>query len=133
MKKKLICLLVAGALPGIALADSTSAEIKALQAQVAALQKQMKAMQAQLSAKGGPATAQAGTKAGAGAAPAAVAIDPEPPDYGKAQATLTNDEVGEMKQQIANQQLKVDSLTDAANTGARRPVGDGLHRPDLHV
>ena len=47
MKKKLICLLVAGALPGIALAGSTSAEIKALQAQVAALQKQMKAMQAQ--------------------------------------------------------------------------------------
>ncbi|WP_233476651.1 DUF3138 family protein, partial [Burkholderia vietnamiensis] len=46
MKKKLICLLVAGALPGVALAGSTSAEIKALQAQVAALQKQMKAMQA---------------------------------------------------------------------------------------
>ncbi|WP_049098472.1 DUF3138 family protein, partial [Burkholderia cepacia] len=113
MKKKLICLLVAGALPGIALADSTSAEIKALQAQVAALQKQMKAMQAQLSAKGGTATAQAGTKA----APVAVAVDPGSPDYGKAQATLTNDEVGEMKQQIANQQLKVDSLTDAANTG----------------
>ncbi|VWC48786.1 hypothetical protein BLA6993_07693 [Burkholderia lata] len=119
MKKKLICLLVAGALPGIALADSTSAEIKALQAQVTALQKQMKAMQAQLSAKGGTATAQAGTKAGAsaGAAPVAVAVDPGSPDYGKAQATLTNDEVGEMKQQIANQQLKVDSLTDAANTG----------------
>ncbi|WP_175852383.1 DUF3138 family protein [Burkholderia cepacia] len=113
MKKKLICLLAAGALPGIALADSTSAEIKALQAQVAALQKQMKAMQAQLSAKGGTATAQAGTKA----APVAVAVDPGSPDYGKAQATLTNDEVGEMKQQIANQQLKVDSLTDAANTG----------------
>ncbi|KVK75544.1 hypothetical protein WS90_25805 [Burkholderia cepacia] len=117
MKKKLICLLVAGALPGIALADSTSAEIKALQAQVAALQKQMKAMQAQLSAKGGTATAQAGAKAQAGAAPVAVAVDPGSPDYGKAQATLTNDEVGEMKQQIANQQLKVDSLTDAANTG----------------
>ncbi|MCM3016304.1 DUF3138 family protein, partial [Bacillus subtilis] len=47
----------------------------------------------------------------------AVAADPGSPDYGKARATLTNDEVSEMKQQIANQQLKVDSLTDAANTG----------------
>lgn len=52
MKKKLICLLVAGALPGVALADSTSAQLKALQAQVAALQQQMKAMQAQLAAAG---------------------------------------------------------------------------------
>ncbi|WP_224025165.1 DUF3138 family protein, partial [Burkholderia vietnamiensis] len=61
MKKKLICLLVAGALPGVALAGSTSAEIKALQAQVAALQKQMKAMQAQLAAQpGGAAVAHAG-------------------------------------------------------------------------
>ncbi len=116
MKKKLICLLVAGALPGIALADSTSAEIKALQAQVAALQKQMKAMQAQLAGKpGGAPVAQAG--ATAAARPVIVAADPASPDYGRAQAALTNDEVSEMKQQIANQQLKVDSLTDAASTG----------------
>ena len=133
MKKKLICLLVAGALPGIALADSTSAEIKALQAQVAALQKQMKAMQAQLSAKGGPRPRRPARRQGLAPRRPPWPSTRKPPDYGKARATLTNDEVGEMKQQIANQQLKVDSLTDAANTGARRPVGDGLHRPDLHV
>ncbi|WP_010099855.1 DUF3138 family protein [Burkholderia ubonensis] len=121
MKKKLICLLVAGALPGIALADSTPAQIKALQAQVAALQKQMKAMQAQLAAQpGGGASAIAQGGAPAGGRPAAVAkvaADPASPDYGKSQALLTNDDVTEMKQQIANQQLKVDSLTDAASTG----------------
>ncbi|WP_431820705.1 DUF3138 family protein [Burkholderia sp. F1] len=119
MKKKLICLLVAGALPGIALADSTSAQIKALQAQVAALQKQMKAMQTQLAARpggGASATAQAGATSG-GKPVAVVAADPSSPDYGKAPAMLSNDDVTEMKQQIANQQLKVDSLTDAANTG----------------
>ncbi|KVW41716.1 DUF3138 family protein [Burkholderia ubonensis] len=119
MKKKLICLLVAGALPGIALADSTSAQIKALQAQVAALQKQMKAMQAQLAAQpggGAGATAQAGATSG-GRPAAVVAADPASPDYGKSQALLTNDDLTEMKQQIANQQLKVDSLTDAASTG----------------
>ncbi|OMG70854.1 DUF3138 family protein [Burkholderia ubonensis] len=119
MKKKLICLMVAGALPGIALADSTSAQIKALQAQVAALQKQMKAMQAQFAAKPGgaaSATAQAGATSG-GKPVAVVAADPASPDYGRAQAVLSNDDVTEMKQQIANQQLKVDSLTDAANTG----------------
>ena len=112
MKKKLICLLVAGALPGIALADSTSEQIKALQAQVNALQKQMKAMQSLLAAKPGGA----GTAALA-AAPAAAPVDVSSPDYGKAPAALTNDDVTEMKQQIANQQLKVDSLSDAANTG----------------
>ena len=74
MKKKLICLLVAGALPGIALADSTSAEIKALQAQ--AQQKQMKAMQAQLSAKGGPRPRRPARRQGWRRA-AAVAIDPD--------------------------------------------------------
>jgi len=107
MKKKLICLLVAGALPGIALAGSTSAEIKALQAQVAALQKQMKAMQAQLAAKPGGAGVVATSGASGGAAgggnAVAVAADPGSPDYGRARATLTNDEVSEMKQQIANQ------------------------------
>ena len=44
MKKKLICLLVAGALPGLALADSTSEQIKALQAQLNALQKEVKSL-----------------------------------------------------------------------------------------
>ena len=34
MRKKLICLLVAGSLPGIAMADATSDEIKALQTQL---------------------------------------------------------------------------------------------------
>jgi hypothetical protein len=44
-------------------------------------------------------------------------VDISSPDYGKARATLTNDQVDTMKQQIANQQLKVDSLVDAQNTG----------------
>ncbi|KKI77784.1 hypothetical protein WQ49_24150 [Burkholderia cenocepacia] len=78
MKKKLICLLVAGALPGIALAGSTSAEIKALQAQVAALQKQMKAMQAQLAAKPGGAGG-ARRPARAAAWPAAATPSRSPP------------------------------------------------------
>jgi hypothetical protein len=111
MRKKLICLLVAGALPGIALADSTSAQIKALQAQLNALQKEVKDLKSQLATK--PAAGGAGTATAATPAP----VDVSSPDYGKARATLTNDEVTEMKQQIANQQLKVDSLTDAANTG----------------
>ncbi|MGF6755763.1 DUF3138 family protein [Paraburkholderia sp. GAS42] len=113
MRKKLICLLVAGALPGVALADSTSSQIKALQAQLNALQKEVKELRAQVAPK------QAGVPAGAPSKPvvAAAPVDITSPDYGKAQATLTNDEVTTMKQQIANQQLKVDSLEDAANTG----------------
>ncbi|MEQ5842366.1 DUF3138 family protein [Paraburkholderia acidicola] len=119
MKKKLICLLVAGALPGIALADSTSDQIKAMQAELHALQKEVKDLRAQVAGKkaapGTPAVATGGTVAAPAVATAPVDISS--PDYGKARATLTNDEVGSMKQQIANQQLKVDSLVDAANTG----------------
>ncbi|WP_323123597.1 DUF3138 family protein [Burkholderia alba] len=111
MRKKLICLLVAGSLPGVALADSTSAQIKALQAQLNALQKEVKSLKSAL-------TAQAGqTAAAPAAAQAAAPVDVSSPDYGRAPARLSNDEVDQMKQQIANQQLKVDSLEDAANTG----------------
>ncbi|MGU7772716.1 DUF3138 family protein [Burkholderia sp. MR1-5-21] len=108
MRKKLICLMVAGSLPGFAAAESTSDQIKTLQAELHALQKEMNAMRAQLAAK--PKAAEA--------TPAAAApVDESSPDYGKAPAQLTNDDVSAMKQQIANQQLKVDSLSDAANTG----------------
>ena len=120
MKKKLICLLVAGALPGVALADSTSAQIKALQQQLNALQKEVKELRAQVATKpaaGGTGTTTAGGGTAPGAAVAAAPVDITSPDYGKAQATLTNDDVTAMKQQIANQQLKVDSLEDAAQTG----------------
>ncbi|WP_321883819.1 DUF3138 family protein, partial [Paraburkholderia bannensis] len=48
MKKKLICLLVAGALPGLAFADSTSDQIKALQQQLNALQKEVKSLKSEL-------------------------------------------------------------------------------------
>ena len=51
MKKKLICLLVAGAVPGLALADSTSDQIKALQAQLNALQKEVKSLRSELATK----------------------------------------------------------------------------------
>ncbi|WP_179405594.1 DUF3138 family protein [Burkholderia guangdongensis] len=108
MKKKLICLLVAGALPGVALADSTSAQIKALRAELNELHKEVKSLKSELAAK------PAGT---AQAAVAAAPADASSPDYGKAPAVLTNDDLGEMKQEIASQQLKVDSLSDAANTG----------------
>jgi len=107
MKKKLICLLVAGSLPGLASADTTSDQIKALQAELQALQMQVKQLRGNAAVSLGPTAAPA----------AAAQVDISSPDYGKAPAALTNDEVGQMKQQLANQQMKVDSLTDAANTG----------------
>ncbi len=55
MKKKLICLLVAGALPGFAGAASTSAQIKALQAQLNALQAQVKELRTALASQHGAA------------------------------------------------------------------------------
>ncbi|WP_322063489.1 DUF3138 family protein, partial [Paraburkholderia sp. J63] len=60
MKKKLICLLVAGALPGLAFADSTSDQIKALQAQLNALQKEVKSLKSEIAASntGAKATAR---------------------------------------------------------------------------
>ncbi|WP_232505775.1 DUF3138 family protein, partial [Burkholderia thailandensis] len=64
MKRKLICLLVAGALPGLAGAASTSAQIKALQAQLNALQAQMKELRAALASQHG---ATGGGAAGKGA------------------------------------------------------------------
>ena len=122
MKKKLICLLVAGSLPGFAMADATSDQIKALQEQLNALQKEVKQLRAEVASKpkaAATATAAAPARAAApvAAAPAEAPVDISSPEYGKARATLTNDEVTSMKQQIANQQLKVDSLVDAANTG----------------
>jgi len=117
MRKKLICLLVAGALPGLALADTTSDQIKALQTQLNALQKEVKSLKSELAqSKNTTKGAAAGGTAAVVAAPAP-AVDISSPDYGKSQAHLTNDDIDAMKQQIANQQLKVDSLSDAANTG----------------
>ncbi|QBR03342.1 DUF3138 family protein [Paraburkholderia pallida] len=109
MRKKLVCLMVAGALPGLAAADTTSDQIKALQAQLHALQNEVKTLREQ----------QGAAKPVAAAAPStqAQAVDASSPDYGKAPAHLTNDEVDQMKQQLANQQMKVDTLTDAATTG----------------
>ncbi|WP_175919899.1 DUF3138 family protein [Burkholderia pyrrocinia] len=114
MKKKYLCALIAGALPGLAAANSSADQIRALQQQLAVLQRQMSAMQSQLAAK--PAAAPAASNA-APAATGTVAPDPSAPGYGQARAALTNDDVTEIRQQVANQQLKVDSLTDAARTG----------------
>ena len=116
MRKRLVCLMVAGALPGLAMADTTSDEIKSLEAQLHALQKEVKQLRAQQTpAASGKSTASAAAAAAPTAPPPAV--DASSPDYGSAPAHLTNDEVDQMKQQISSQQLKVDSLTDAATTG----------------
>jgi hypothetical protein len=117
MRKKLICLLVAGSLPGVAMADATSDEIKALQAQLNALQKEVKQLRSEVAAKPKAVAAAPAPAPAAAPAVAAAPVDISSPDYGKSQATLTNDQVDSMKQQIANQQLKVDSLVDAQNTG----------------
>ena len=61
MRKKLICLLVAGSLPGIAMADTTSDQIKALQAQLNALQKEVKQLRSEVATK--PKAAAAATAA----------------------------------------------------------------------
>jgi Protein of unknown function (DUF3138) len=116
MRKKLICLLVAGSLPGIAMADATSDEIKALQTQLNALQKEVRQLRSEVAAKP-KAVAAAPAPVVTVPAVAEAPVDISSPDYGKARATLTNDQVDTMKQQIANQQLKVDSLVDAQNTG----------------
>lgn len=110
MRKKIICLLVTLGLPGIAFADSTSADIEALQSQLKQLQKEVNTLKSSLAAK------SSGTSAG-GAAQVAHPVDASSPDYGRAPAQLTNDEVSEIKQQIAGQQLKVDTLTDASISG----------------
>jgi type II secretory pathway pseudopilin PulG len=51
MKKRLICVLVAGVLPGLAAASPTGDQLKALQQQLAALQQEVKGLQSQLAAK----------------------------------------------------------------------------------
>ena len=107
MKKRLISVLVAGVLPGLAAASPTGDQIKALQQQLAALQQEVEGLQSQLAAK--PVSTPTPASAAAVAPPSA--------DYGHAPAVLTNDEVAAMKQQTSNQQLKVDALTDAAQTG----------------
>ena len=123
MRKKLICLLVAGALPGLAMADTTSDQIKALQQELNSLQKEVKSLKSELAqsknTKATAKTAAAGTATATATAAAAPAqeVDVSSPDYGKAPAHLTNDDLDAIKQQVANQQLKVDSLSDAANTG----------------
>ncbi|MGB8421309.1 DUF3138 family protein [Paraburkholderia sp.] len=109
MKKRLISALVAGVLPGLAAASPTGDQIKALQQQLATLQQEVKGLQSQLAAKPVAKPAPAST--------AAAAVDPSSADYGQAPAVLTNDDVTELKQQAASQQLKVDALTDAAQTG----------------
>ncbi|MEX4002083.1 DUF3138 family protein [Paraburkholderia sp. EG285A] len=108
MKKRLICALVAGVLPGLAAASPASERVQALQKQLDALQKEVSSLKQELEAQQGKA---------APAAVAAPGVDVTSPEYGTQPARLTNDDVEAMKQQMANQQLKVDSLTEAASTG----------------
>ncbi|WP_179404504.1 DUF3138 family protein [Burkholderia guangdongensis] len=81
--------------------QSESARIQALQAQLNALQAQFNALKKSMAAA--PAAAPAAT------ATAAADENAVPP--------MTTEEMQEMRQQVANTQLKVDSLTDAATTG----------------
>ncbi|OXC79780.1 Uncharacterized protein in putrescine utilization cluster [Caballeronia sordidicola] len=96
----------------MAMADSTSDQIKALKAQLNVLQNEVKQLRSEVASK-----PQANAATAAAPRVAEAPIDISSPDYGKARAMLNNDQVDTMKQQIANQQLKVDSLVDAANTG----------------
>jgi hypothetical protein len=78
---------------------SDAAQLDALKAQVAALQSQVDALRASI------ATVSAAAPAPAAAAPAT------PP------VVLTNDDAAQMREQLNNMTLKVDSLEDAATTG----------------
>jgi len=115
MRKTLICLLVASTLPAAARADVTSDQVAALRAQLDALKGEVKQMRSQMAAA--PKAVASGKEPAAVSAEGVTPVAVASPDDGNAPATLTNDEVEAMKQHIANQQLKVDSLTDAANTG----------------
>lgn len=109
MKRKLICLLIAGCLPGLAAAETASdKKIKILEAQLQALQKTVKELQTEVHAQ---------HQVGTAVAAAPVAVDPSSPNYGSAPASISNDDLDSLKQQVASQQLKVDTLTTAAQTG----------------
>src|SRR5471032_675973 len=84
MRKKLICLLVAGSLPGMAMADTTSDQINALRAQLNALQKEVKQLRAEVATQ--PKTTTSASAATAVPAPAVAAapVDISSPDYGRA-------------------------------------------------
>ncbi|MEX3953525.1 DUF3138 family protein [Paraburkholderia sp. EG287B] len=104
MRWQLICLIVSGTVPCLAIADPISARIEGLQQELKALQAEVESLKAELAAK-----------------PPAVntphVVDASKPGYGNAPARLTNDDLADMKQQLASQQLKVDSLSDAATSG----------------
>ncbi|NYH13574.1 hypothetical protein GGD41_000802 [Paraburkholderia bryophila] len=103
---KRLVMLIACALPGLATADT---RMSALQTQLDALQKQVSALKQELNAQEKIKEQQT--------VPVSAPVDPSSPDYGSAPATLTHDQLDEMKQQISGQQLKTDSLVDAASTG----------------
>ncbi|MCA7928179.1 DUF3138 family protein [Burkholderia cepacia] len=100
-----------------------ASRMKALQAQVTALQQQVNALRASMLAAQAPGAATAATAATAAnatssgarigsintVAAAAPAADSAP--------AFTNDDLQQMREQIANASLKVDSLQEAATTG----------------
>ena len=111
-----LCLLAFEAVAAFAIEPqptSDASRLKALQAQVNALQANLDSLRKTIAASAAPAaSANAGT-ANIGpvntAAAAAPASDTAP--------AFTNDDVQQMREQIANASLKVDTLQEAATTG----------------
>jgi hypothetical protein len=113
-----LCLLAFEAVAAFAIEPqptSDASRLKALQAQVNALQANLDSLRKTTAASAAPAasanagTANIGPVNTAAAAAAAPASDTAP--------AFTNDDVQQMREQIANASLKVDTLQEAATTG----------------
>jgi len=111
MTKKLICLLATIWTPGLAMADTTNAEIQALESKLNTLQQQVTQLRAEVAAEATPhAAAQSESQP-----PATAAVAPA--DEGKQPAVLSRDELADLKHQIAGQATQVEALQTAATSG----------------
>jgi len=117
MKRKLISVLIAG-LPALAMADS-GADIKSLKALIQAQQQQLQAQQQALQAlqKKVESFEQAQAKAPAAAS-----------DEGSAPAQLSNDDLAEIKQRVAANELKVNNIDKQMSEA---PTGTVVPTPPL--
>ncbi|NPT40271.1 DUF3138 family protein [Paraburkholderia sp. 1N] len=123
MKVRTVCALLAG-LPGFAMASPIEDQVKQLEAKVKALEAltavaladhkkdeaKIKTLEVKLQAKD-PAASFPGPQMTKDVS------NDSAPDSDDAPALLTQGQLATMKQQIANQQLKVNNLNDAANSG----------------
>ncbi|EGD05760.1 hypothetical protein B1M_04801, partial [Burkholderia sp. TJI49] len=91
-----------------------ASKMKTLEAQVAALQRQVNELRASIVASKAPASANA--TPGAAKIGTINTAAAEAPPSGSAPA-FTNDDLQQMREQIANASLKVDTLQEAATTG----------------